>query len=326
MWDATAAQNPELLGIPIPELDAGLAEIEITVLESSESPAAALKFARYAGARDKGLKRFQKYKYETVDGDKWEEKPQLTFYYGAVNRKALDPIIAEFEQREGVTVNVKAGGCGVLTGDMRALESQQDKAFPDTFMACDIYYLKEVQDLFGQGTLVSDTDIVIVVDKENSKTIETIEDLAKPGVRVALGQPEKCTIGVLSRRLLKAEGVWSDRFYEDNVKAEVTSSAELIGPVVSGHVDATLAYLTDTYAEREKLEVIAIDSDFAKAMQPFSIALSSEHKHLSQRLFETIRRNRDKFERAGFNWRLDGQAADGVKVGGGSSNDESESP
>ena len=79
-------------------------------------------------------------------------------------------------------------------------------------------------------------------------------------------------------------------------------------------------------AERERLHVITIDSDFAKAVQPFSIALSSEQKHLSQRLFDTIMRNRDKFEKAGFNWRLDGHTVQRDKGDSSSSNDDSESP
>ena len=32
----------------------------------------------------------------------WEEVPQITFFAGSVNRRALEPIVAAFEQREGV--------------------------------------------------------------------------------------------------------------------------------------------------------------------------------------------------------------------------------
>jgi hypothetical protein len=43
----------------------------------------------------------------------------------------------------------------------------------------------------------------------------------------------------------------------------------------------------------------------AKAIQPFSVARSSEYKQLGHRLYETIARSRDRFESRGFNWRLD---------------------
>ena len=84
------------------------------------------------------------------------------------------------------------------------------------------------------------------------------------------------------------------------------SSRLLIPQIVTRAADAVLAYRSDTRAEQSRLEVINIDSDLAKAIQPFSVAQSTKFKYLSRRLFDHIARSRDKFERAGFNWRLDG--------------------
>ena len=91
---------------------------------------------------------------------------------------------------------------------MRTLRENQDSGFPDVYMACDVYYLEAVQDLFQEGVNVSNTDIVIVTQTGNPKAIQSLEDLAKPGMRVAVGQPDQCTIGVLSRRLLESTGSW----------------------------------------------------------------------------------------------------------------------
>jgi hypothetical protein len=65
-----------------------------------------------------------------------------------------------------------------------------------------------------------------------------------------------------------------------------------------------LAYESDTIAERERLEVIQVDSPLAKAVQPYSISRSSEFKQMGRRLYETIARSQSRFEEAGFNWRL----------------------
>jgi ABC-type molybdate transport system substrate-binding protein len=187
---------------------------------------------------------------------------------------------------------------------MRGMQEGQAGAFPDTYMACDVYYLETVQDLFEQGTHVSDTDIVIVVQPGNPKSIESLEDLTREGVRVALGQPQQCTIGVLSRRLLEDAGIYDG--VRENLVQETPTSAMLVPNITTGSADAVLAYRTDTLAEQNRLEVIPIDSPLSKAVQPFSIARSSDHKYLAQRLFDLIARSREKFESAGFNWRLDG--------------------
>ncbi len=308
IWDSTAAQYPELEAIHTPELEPGLALIEIAVLNSSKHPTQALQFARYVAARDKGLKVFEQKSFQPVDGDLWAERPQLTFFAGAVNRRALEPIIKQFEDREGVTVNTIYNGCGILTAQMRTMQQNQDSGFPDTYMACDVYYLETVQELFQDAVNVSDTDIVIVVQKGNPKNITSLSDLVRPGVRVAIGQPEQCTIGALTRRLLQQEGIY-DKLLTENVVTQTATSALLVPAITTGSADAVLAYATDTRSESDKLEAITIDSPLAKAVQPYSIARSSNHKYLGRRLFATISKSRNSFEAAGFHWLLaDGEA------------------
>ncbi len=303
IWDATAVQYAELVGIDVPELDAGLASIGISVLQSSLSPTSALHFARFLGARDEGLTAFQEYGFEVVDGDVWEDVPTITFFAGAINRRALEPVLNEFEQREGVQISTSYNGCGILTATMRTLKRDQQSGFPDAFMACDVYYLETVQDWFQDDVEVSDTKIVIAVPKGNPRGIRNLKDLANPGVRLALGQPDQCTIGVLSRRLLQDAGIY-DQLIESNVVTQSPSSAMLIPNVTTGTADAVLAYETDTLAERDKVEVIPIDSPLARAVQPYSISRSSDYKYMGRRLFEKIAGSRVLFEQAGFNWRL----------------------
>ncbi len=305
IWDATAGQYPELRQISCPELDSGEATIQICVLKGSTDPTAALAFARFISARDRGLQTFSKKGFRVLEGDIWEERPEITFFAGSVNRRAIEPVIKTFEQREGVTVNTVYNGCGILTSQMRTLQKNKGKGFPDSYMACDVYYLKTVQDLFEEGTHISDTDIVMVVQKGNPKNILQLSDLTRPGIRIALGHPEQCTIGILSRRLLESSKVYETIKENQNIVTETASSALLIPNITTGAADVVLAYQTDTLAEQGKLDVIPISSNLAKAIQPYSIARSSQFKRLNERLFDTISRSRKKFEQAGFNWRLD---------------------
>ncbi len=303
VWDSTAAQYPELEAIRTPELDRGTARITLGVIHQTKNPTAALRFGRYLAARDRGLKHFAAMGYQPVDGDRWAEVPELTFFAGSVNRRALGPIIEAFQRREGVAVTTVFNGCGILTAQMRAMQKNHESGFPDVYMACDVYYLQTVHELFQEAVNVSNTDIVIVVAKGNPKGIRGLADLAKPGVRLAIGQPDQCTIGVLSRRLLEAEGLYQ-KLLADNVVTQTATSALLVPNVTTGAVDAVLAYATDTLAERDKLDVVPIDSPLAKAIQPFGIARSSDFKYLDRRLFQTIARSRRAFESVGFGWRL----------------------
>ena len=308
VWDATAAQYPELRVVNVPELADARAKVEIGILASAKNATAALRFARFVAACDRGLKQFASSHYEVVDGDIWEDVPRITFFAGSVNRRALEQTLEAFREREGIDLTTVYNGCGILTGQMRIAAAGEGGGFPDTYMACDVYYLDTVKDWFQEAVNVSDTDIVIAVQKGNPKEILTLQDLARPGIRVAVGQPDQCTIGALTRRLLEHEGLY-EQVLNSNVVTQTATSALLVPTVTSKSADAALAYRTDTLAEQDKVDVITVDSDLSKAIQPYSIAKSSRHKELGRRLYRAIAKSRDAFESAGFHWRLEDSPA-----------------
>lgn len=310
VWDNTLYQYPDLEAVQVSELDAGLAHVTLAVLKCSQRPTSALKFARYLTAADQGLLIFKKHGFDVVDGDTWAEAPEIVFFCGSVNRRAVEPIIDAFQKREGVRVITSFDGCGTLTGKMRGLIKDGSPGFPDTYMACDVYYLQNVADLFQEDVNVSDTDIVIAVAKGNPRKIHSLKDLSKPDIRLAVGQAEKCTIGALTQKMLEAEKL--SRHVQENVVTETISSAALVPAVVSGSADAALVYATDTIAEADKIDTIRIDTPSSKAVQPFSIARCSKHKELSRRLYQAVTHSKEHFQAAGFHWRLDMPAKNGA--------------
>jgi molybdate transport system substrate-binding protein len=301
-WRANVAAEADLQIVPCPELDGARARVVIAVLSTARSPPAALRLARYLTARDRGLEAFTAAGYDVIDGDPWAVRPELTFYCGAVNRRAVEPILAAFERREGVTVNTVYNGCGILTGQMKAIADwQQGRGFPDLYMACDRYYLNEVGGLFQDDADISETEVVIAVPKGNPKNIATIADLTAPGLRLAVGQPKQCTIGVLTRQLLRAQGLL-DRIMP-NVVAETCSSALLLPMVTTGAVDAAFVYESDVKLSDREVDMIRVAVPEAVAVQPIGLARSSQFKWLTRRLMDAVTRGRESFEAAGFRWR-----------------------
>jgi hypothetical protein len=52
------------------------------------------------------------------------------------------------------------------------------------------------------------------------------------------------------------------------------------------------------------VDVIRIDSPLNLAIQPFSVAKTSDHKYLGRRLFQKMAESPETFEQAGFHFRL----------------------
>ena len=301
--NSTVAQYPELEAVHVEQFDARPNEISIAVLKSTGQPTTALRFSRYLNSKI-GNEVFDKHGYKSVDGDAWEWSPEITFFCGSVNRRAIEDVLKEFQEREGVTINTVYNGCGILTGQMRTINQEEGGAgFPDVYMACDRYYLENVRDWFQEDVDISDADMVIVVQKGNPKNIQGIDDLTKEGMKISVGQPEQCTIGALTKIMFENMGVY-DQVME-NVVTQTASSSMLVPTVTTNSVDATIAYITDTLAEADKVDYVRIDSEFDKAVQPFSIAKVSEQKYLGRRLYAAVAAAGDRFKDAGFHFRLE---------------------
>jgi len=234
IWNSTVAMPKyaeDLVGIEMPELSGDPDLISVAVLHSSTDLPSAYRFARYIAARDRGLKVFARYGTEPVDGDIWESKPQINFFCGAVNRRTTEQILEEFQTQEGVVVNTIYDGCGILTSRMKGIEGQQQSnGFPDVYMACDLHYLENVRSWFQEAAYVSDVELVIVVPKDNAK-VQSLADLIKPDIRVAVGEPSQCTIGALTRRMLQEEGL-----YEDFVRKQQGDTVMVVEKSSSAHL------------------------------------------------------------------------------------------
>jgi molybdate transport system substrate-binding protein len=147
-------------------------------------------------------------------------------------------------------------------------------------------------------------ELVIAVPRGSGK-VRSLPDLLEPGVRVAVGEPSRCTIGALTRRLLQGEGLYDRFLAKQRERGEMTviekhSSALLVPDIVTGHVDAAICYLSDALPSRGRLDIIPIESPRNFAVQPFGIARTSDHKHLLRRLFRRVATSADAFESVGF--------------------------
>lgn len=296
IWDSVANQYPELEVIHSPELSKGKQTTTIAVLQNTENPTAALKFARYLSARDKGLQVFDEQGYVAVEGDVWEETPRVVLYSGSVNRVSIDETIKEFEDREGVTVERVYNGCGILVAQMKSGET------PDAYFACDIVYSHQVTDIFMDFTNISETKMVILTQKGNPKNINSLKDLTNTGLKVGLCNPEQSALGFLTRRLFQEVDLWES--VQDNVRSQVPTGDMLVNQTQTGSLDAAIVYEANTLNVREKLEIIYIDHPKANAIQPYAVGKNSDHRYVMERLFKTITsaQSQQRFKDTGFNW------------------------
>lgn len=296
IWDAVANQYDGLEVLSVPELESGEQLVSIGVLTSCNRPAEALQLARYLAARDRGGLVFKAMGYPPVNGDVWTERPKVTFFSGGVNRMAIQDTLKEFQDREGVSITTVYNGCGILVAQMKAGEK------PDAYFACDVSFMDSVTDMFMDSIDLSKTDIVIIVPKGNPKSIQNLQDLARPGLKLGLAHYEQSALGALTQRLLVKAGLANE--VNKNVRVQTPTADLLVNQMRAGSLDAAVVYTANTSQVRDYIDLIPIDHPAANAIQPYAVSRESKQPYLMNRLLDRLResKSQDQFQKVGFEW------------------------
>jgi len=303
VFDAVARQYPELEIVTLPELAPAVASVSVAVLRSSAQPTAALRFARYLSAADRGLKHFAALGYTVAEGDAWDELPEILFFSGAVNRLAIEDTLRAFEQREGCRITRVYNGCGILVGQMKT-----GGARPDAYLTCDRSFASPVADLFlGEPARVSETEIVLMVPAGNPQKIRALRDLARPGLRVAWANPDQSTLGALTLRMFEQAGIVAP--LKANTVMQAPTGDLLVNQLRTsrGSLDVVIAYRVNAVKAGDDVEIIPLNEPGARAEQTFSVGARSNHKQLVRRLHAALLTAEagHRYTAAGFEWKPD---------------------
>jgi molybdate transport system substrate-binding protein len=317
VWDVTADQFG-LQKIAVREFADRHEHIWIGVLSQSKQPTAALRFARYLTARDRGLTVFQQHHYAVMpDADVWQLRPEITFSAGAMLVPAIADEIKRFGEREGAAINLTANGCGILVSQMKQIKAGQAPGkFPDAYFACDTSFMDEVQkkeSWFGTPVVLTRNDIVLAVRKGNPKKVQTLEDLKRTDLRIGLAHPVNSALGELTDRLLKKLAL-HDGVYQGDWKnhiVHVDAGHLLVTQLRANALDVAVVYRSNVRAASatrdSDVDIIELHVPGATATQPFAIANDTQHKYLVGRLLDAIcsPANIEHFKELGFHWQPD---------------------
>ncbi len=300
VYDAVLNTYDDLEYIELPELADAASQISVGVIASTDQPQAALHFARYLSARDRGLKHYAEFGFRTRGGDTWSDVPELSIFAGSMLRPAIEETIAAFEKREGIKVNRVYNGCGILVAQMKAGQH------PDAYFACDSEFMNQVHDLFSEPVPVSQNELVILVQKGNPKNIRSLRDLTRKDLRVGIGHEKQCAMGWVTQNTFRESGIQQEVM--PNVTVQSPTGDMLVNQLLTGSLDTAVAYLSNAAGASESLDAIRIqDISCSVATQPWAVAEESKYPELAGRLFQQIcsQSSQGIFAAEGFRWQLD---------------------
>lgn len=228
-------------------MDMGQIRVTIDVLKSSRRPDDARKFAEYV-ASDAAAEVWKSLGFGPAPATKHlapaatataPAKPAGTIllYAGAGLRDAMDELTRAFKLKTGVTVETDYGGSGMLISRLR-LSRRGDLFFPG-----DLWYveLAEKEDLVASKAMICYFVPVILVPKGNPKQIRTLADLARPGLRLGLGDPRACQVGRACEAIIAKNKLDAAAIQKNLVFSSVTVN-ELGVQLKAGGLDATIVW------------------------------------------------------------------------------------
>jgi molybdate transport system substrate-binding protein len=212
----------------------------------------------------------------------------ILFHAGLGQRSSLNDIKKVFEKRNpDIKVNFSYKGSGYFIADIT--RSKQG----DLFMPGEEFYLLQAVERGFLTDYNPKTDIpayfvtVIVTPRGNPKNIKSIEDFAKPGVRVGLGNPKSCAIGIWHQKTFEKAGIW------DKVKENATMSAKCIPELGNAcqhrAIDATIIWTPTAVLYLRDVEIIPIEHKYRGIIKlPVGILKFARYRDEAQKLMDFI--------------------------------------
>lgn len=173
----------------------------------------------------------------------------LLVFAGAGLNKPVDELGKQFQEKTGITVQFTYGGSAQCVSQILTVGKG------DLFLPGDV---SELKPLIDKGLVVQQKPLVyhvpvLGVPKGNPAHITSLQDLAKPGIKVALGDPQANPMGKLSDKVLQDLGIF------DKVSPHVVARAATCDPLITylsmKQVDAALIW-EDSLQSNDKIEAV----------------------------------------------------------------------
>jgi len=176
---------------------------------------------------------------------------------GAAFKMPMEEIVAAFAKQTSAEVDVSYAGIGTLLSQI--MLSKRGDVFiapsPDIMKKADAKGLIIKDSIRNMGYFVP----AINVQKGNPRGIRSLRDMARPGIRIALGNPETVYVGMLGAEIVdKALGSQERNRFRKNVVTYGEDFGKLAALLVMGKVDAIIgfSYLSSWYPD--KIETVKL--------------------------------------------------------------------
>ena len=187
---------------------------------------------------------------------------------GGSFRPPMEKLAKEFEEETGCRATLVFGQCE------DHLPKIKEHIIADVFVCHDPFIrFTEEAGALQRYVLVGYVSPVLVVAKGNPKKLERFEDLARPGLRVVLPNPEFSTCGEMVFALLEKKQI-KEAVLENVGNAQVRTHAQSAAQIKLGHRDAGIMWNGIAHNWLDALEIIPGPYEYDQEVRVAVVGLS----------------------------------------------------
>ncbi len=228
------------------------------------------------------------------------EEKTLTAFCGSASKPAMEEAAKVFEQRTGIKVYLNFGGSGAMLSQMK-MSRRGDLYIPGS---PDYMVMAERDGVIDPETvkIISYLVPAILVPQGTPKNIQRLSDLAKPGIKVGIGNPEAVCVGLYAVEILDYNGLLEE--VQRNIVTHAESCSKTAALVALKSVDAILGWRVFFTWNPDKIEVIYLEPKQIPRLAyiPGAISTFTEDRDSARRFldFLTSAEGKEIFGRWGY--------------------------
>ncbi len=214
---------------------------------------------------------------------------RLMVFAGAASKPPTEEAAKAFEKKTGVKVDLVFGGSGYVMSQM-ILGKKGDIYFPGSSDYMELAKRK--------GVVLPETEKYVVylvpainVQKGNPKNIRSLKDLTKPGLKVAIANPEGVCVGAYAVEIIEKNFNAEEKAQFKKNLINYTESCEKTATAISlKAADAVIGWRVFHYWDPERIETIPLKKSEVIRIGyiPIAIARFTQNRELAQKFIDFL--------------------------------------
>ncbi len=164
---------------------------------------------------------------------------------------SLEPAFTDYVDAAGIDARMSFAGSDLLAAQVR------QGVKPDVYAAANTTLPDQLHEegLAGKPTVFATNKLVLAVPEDSP--IDSLDELTRPGIAIALGDPT-VPVGAYTREVLGKLPADQRNAIYDNVRSQEPDVGGIAGKLTQGAVDAGFVYATDVTASGGELKAIQL--------------------------------------------------------------------